>query len=82
MKALNERPRIVRFHVNRYELRKGAAAWPWIIHMSGQCIRARAVNVRVDLNAEYHPERRNPKLFLTGRARVMDCGDGRYALLP
>lgn len=76
-----DRARKVRLHVNRREPLKGEAAWPWTIHTSRECIRARAVNIRVPMNAEYHPGRKNPKLFLTGRARIHDEGNGRYTLL-
>lgn len=74
------RPLKIRLHVNRHELRKGQEAWPWIIHTSRACIRARKVYVRTELTAEYHPERKNPKLFLTGMAYVNDLGNGEFEI--
>ena len=74
------KPIVIRLHVNRNELRKGVDAWPWTIHTSRACIRARKVHVRAELTAEYHPERKNPKLFLTGRAFVHDLGEGVFEI--
>lgn len=74
------RPIKIRLHVNRRELSKGKDAWPWIIHTSRACTRARKVRVCIPMDAEYHPERRNPKLFLTGYGYVHDMGNGEFVV--
>lgn len=80
---MSNRPLKIRLHVNRHELRKGAEAWPWTIHTSRACTRAREVQVLIQMETEYRPElKQNPRLWLTGRGRVVDLGAGRYALVP
>jgi hypothetical protein len=77
------RPLKIRLHVNRHELRKGAEAWPWTIHTSRACTPAREVVISIPMVSEYQPEKRqNPRLWLVGRGRVVDRGEGRYALVP
>ncbi len=73
--------RLVRLHVNRAEIRKGNKGWPWTIHMSDQCIKAKRVFITVPCSTEYQPERRqNPKVFVTTRAHVRSLGHGHFEL--
>lgn len=77
---MSDRPLKIRLHANRLELRKGSKAWPWTIHTSRACTRAREVLIRIHMDAEYRPGATQPRLFLTGKGYVVSLGKGLYAL--
>lgn len=76
-----ERPVLCRLHVNKAEIKKGDKGWPWTIHTSKACIRAKMVTIEKPCQTEYRPDlRSNPKVFITLRARVTHVGGGRFRL--
>ena len=76
-----DKPILCRLHVNRAEMRKGAKGYPWTIHTSKECIRAKAVVIEKPCETEYRPElRANPRVFITLRARILNLGGGRFKL--
>ena len=78
---MNDRAIKCRLHVNRMEIKKGAKGWPWTIHTSKACIRAREVFIEKECRTEYRPElRANPKVFITVCARITDLGGGKFKL--
>ncbi len=75
------RPIKIRLHVNKNEIRKGAAGFPWTIHTSKGCTRARDVEIRGDVRTEYRPDLpSNPKVFLLLNGYVEDLGGGHFRI--
>ena len=73
----------VYLHINRFELKKGEKGFPWTIHTSKGCIRAKAVNVKTAAKAECFPKKKtNPKCFIVLHADVKDLGNGNFELVP
>lgn len=72
----------VRLHVNKHELSKGEDAYPWTIHTSGQCIRAKEVDLLAPCITEFHPEKdHNPRLFLTcENVVILPLGEGKFVI--
>ena len=72
----------VRLHVNRQELAKGSEGFPWTIHTSQECIKAREVELLAPCVTEYKPDlKSNPRLFLTCEdVVVLPVGEGRFVI--
>lgn len=69
-------------HVNRFELRKGKKGFPWTIHTSKGCIRAKSVDIKAPSRAVCHLERRtNPKCFIVVQGKVKNLGKGKFLLV-
>lgn len=70
-------------HVNRFELKKGKKGYPWTIHTSRGCIRAKEVAIEARAEAQCFPERKTqPKCFVVVHGKVKNLGKGRFVLLP
>lgn len=70
-------------HVNRFELKKGKRGYPWTIHTSKACIKAKEVAIEAPSEAQCFPERKtNPKCFIVVYGHPKHLGHGRYILLP
>lgn len=70
-------------HINRFELKKGAKGYPWTIHTSKKCIRAKEVAIEAPSEAHCFPERKtNPKCFVVVYGHAKNLGGGKYALVP
>lgn len=69
-------------HINRHELKKGKKGYPWTIHTSKACIRAKSVEIQAPAHAECFPERKsNPKCFVIVQGEAMPKGKGHYVLV-
>lgn len=69
-------------HVNRFELKKGKKGFPWTIHTSKGCIRAKHVEIKAPAEARCYPERRtNPKCFIVVQGKVKNLGNGKFLLV-
>jgi len=70
-------------HVNRFELKKGKRGYPWTIHTSKACIKAKEVAIEAPSEAQCFPERKtNPKCFIVVYGIPKHLGHGKYVLLP
>jgi hypothetical protein len=70
-------------HVNRFELKKGKKGYPWTIHTSKACIKAKEVAIEAPSEAQCFPERKtNPKCFIVVYGTPKHLGHGKYVLLP
>lgn len=72
----------IRLHVNRFEIRKGRKGWPWTLHTSKKCIRAKEVEILVPLRTEFRPDfKSNPKVFLVIHGKIKNLGRGRFQVV-
>lgn len=72
----------IRLHVNRREIAKGTRGWPWTLHTSTQCIKAKEVKINVNSETQYLPDRHtNPKVFLVCYGEIINYGRGRFEIV-
>jgi hypothetical protein len=70
-------------HVNRFELKKGKKGYPWTIHTSKACIKAKEVAIEAPSEAQCFPDRKtNPKCFIVVYGNPKHLGHGKYVILP
>ena len=73
----------IRLHVNKHEIRKGAEGWPWVLHTSKKCIRAKKVIGTMPFSTEFKPEKpQNPKAFVVLEGEIKDLGKGCFEIIP
>jgi hypothetical protein len=73
---------LIRLHVNKFEIKKGKKGYPWTLHTSKGCIRAKEVEVRKTCRTEFKPELpHNPKVFLRVDGVIKALGQGRFVIM-
>jgi len=69
-------------HINKQELKKGKKGYPWTIHTSKACIRAKSVDIQAPAHAECFPKKKtNPKCFVIVQGEAKSVGKGHYVLV-
>jgi hypothetical protein len=69
----------IRLHVNRNEMKKGKKGWPWTLHTSQGCTKAKSVTLSTPCYTEYRPELpSNPKVFLVTYGNMRHLGNGNF----
>ena len=72
----------IRLHVNKFEIKKGKRGFPWTLHTSKACIRAKEVEIRKTCRTEFKPELpSNPKVFLLVEGDIKSLGQGRFVIM-
>jgi hypothetical protein len=73
----------IRLHVNKFEIKKGEKGYPWTIHTSKACIRAKKVFFdHKNMETEFNPNKRaNPKVFLVTEGEIKHHGKGVFSIM-
>lgn len=68
-----------RIHFNRQGAPKG---WPWTVHTSKECIRAKEVRCKVPTSTAWKPEKKdNPRAFITAQGTIVRHRSGLVEIL-